>query len=434
MNIARKRTHFLFILCCFSSILAKAQPFYFPPDTGVWETINTQNLGWCDDELDDLHGFLEEKNTKAFIILKNGRIAVEWYYGTFTQDSIWYWASAGKSLTSTLIGIAQEEGLLSVDDPTQDYLGVGWTNTTAEQEAQITIRHQLTMTTGLNDAVFSCTNPICLNFVAAAGTRWAYHNGPYTLLGKVIETTSGQSLNNYYSSRVGSKIAAPGAYVSIGFNKVFFSTARSMARFGLLIQAGGVWDTTTVLGDLNYVTTMTSPSQELNPSYGYLWWLNGQSTYMLPATQTIFNGSLINTAPDDLYAALGKDDQKIYIVPSENLVVIRMGDVASEGSLALSDFDEVLWEKIMHLNCTTAVDQEMNNAPQLILSPNPVENQLKVTLDVAIETIFIYNSIGALVVQTKEDTINLSHLSAGVYFMNVKTKDQQMLFQKFVKQ
>jgi len=154
----------------------------------------------------------------------------------------------------------------------------------------------------------------------------------------------------------------------------------------------------------------------------------------LPTTQTVFNGSLIDTAPDDLYAALGKNDQKIYIVPSENLVVIRMGDAASEGSLALSDFDEVLWEKIMHLNCTTAVNDELDNAPKLVLSPNPAENQLKVTLNRGIEGVFIYNSRGVLVIQTKDNNIDLSHLSAGVYFIKVKTKGRQMFFRKFVKQ
>jgi CubicO group peptidase (beta-lactamase class C family) len=81
-------------------------------------------------------------------------------------------------------------------------------------------------------------------------------------------------------------------------------------------------------------------------AYGYLWWLNGKANYHLPQTQLQFNGSLIPSASNDMYMALGKDDQKIYVVPSKNMVVIRMGDAADSAVLALSTFDEVLWQKI----------------------------------------------------------------------------------------
>ena len=59
-----------------------------------------------------------------------------------------------------------------------------------------------------------------------------------------------------------------------------------------------------------------------------------------------FNGWLIPTAPEDMYCALGKDDQKIYVVPSKKLVIIRMGDAADGTNFALSDFDNELWQKI----------------------------------------------------------------------------------------
>ena len=55
-----------------------AQNLYFPPNTGIWDTISPNSLNWCADELDSLHQLLEEKNTKGFIILKDGKIVVEW--------------------------------------------------------------------------------------------------------------------------------------------------------------------------------------------------------------------------------------------------------------------------------------------------------------------------------------------------------------------
>lgn len=60
----------------------------------------------------------------------------------------------------------------------------------------------------------------------------------------------------------------------------------------------------------------------------------------------IFQGSIIPTAPNDMFMALGKNDQKMYVVPSKKMVVIRMGEAADNTNLALSDFDKTLWEKI----------------------------------------------------------------------------------------
>jgi CubicO group peptidase (beta-lactamase class C family) len=63
---------------------------------------------------------------------------------------------------------------------------------------------------------------------------------------------------------------------NVGFNNIYFSTARSMARFGLLNLNKGIWDTVPILNDTNYFTEMTTTSQDMNRSYGYLWWLNGK--------------------------------------------------------------------------------------------------------------------------------------------------------------
>jgi len=55
---------------------------------------------------------------------------------------------------------------------------------------------------------------------------------------------------------------------------------------------------------------------------------------------------LIPSGPNDMFMALGKDDQKIYVIPSKKMIVIRMGEAADNVNLALSDFDDVLWQKI----------------------------------------------------------------------------------------
>ena len=322
---------------------------YFPPvGSTSWETTSPATLGWTDAQLNDLYSYLQTKNTKAFIILKNGKIVVEKYFGSFTADSNWYWASAGKTVTALLTGIAQQEGLLNINHKTSQYLGTGWTSLPAAKEDLITIRHQLTMTSGLDDNVpdDDCTLPACLAYKADAGTRWAYHNAPYTLLDKVVESASGISYNAYFQEKIRNKIGMNGVWLRNGYNNVLYSTPRSMARFGLLMMNKGKWDQTPILNDSVYFNAQVNSSQGLNQSYGYLTWLNGKSTHMLPTLQTVFSGAMIPTAPADMYAALGKNDQKVYVVPSQKIVVIRMGESAGNIQLAVSSFDSELWGKL----------------------------------------------------------------------------------------
>ena len=323
---------------------------YFPPvGSKEWETTTTSSLGWNETALNELNTYLEAKHTKAFLILKNGRLVTEKYFGAFHAESNWYWASAGKTATAMLVGIAQQEGLLQINHKTSQYLGAGWTSAPPLKENLITIRHQLTMTAGLDDGVadMDCTLPACLQYKADAGTRWAYHNATYTLLDKVIETASGKTFNLYFQQKIRDRIGMNGIWnKTSNANNVYFSNARSIARFGLLLLNKGQWNGTAILQDNEYFNALIQTSQSLNTSYGYLTWLNGKSSYMLPNTQLQFTGSLIPNAPADMYAALGKDDQKIYVVPSQQLVVIRMGEAADGSNFALSGFDNELWGKL----------------------------------------------------------------------------------------
>jgi len=71
--------------------------------------------------------------------------------------------------------------------------------------------------------------------------------------------------------------------------------------------------------------------------------------YRLPSTETSYSGELIPKAPDDLFVGLGKDDQKLYIVPSKNLVIVRIGNSARISVFSPNGFDNKLWEKINDL-------------------------------------------------------------------------------------
>lgn len=135
-----------------------------------------------------------------------------------------------------LIGITQEEGFLSLNDSSADYLGAGWSSLTAEQEQGITIRNHLTMTTGLDYRVENnfCTDVTCFTYLNEPETYWFYHQGAYSVLDDLLTNAVDQNSSLYFSQKIRNKIGMQGAFVNLGFNKVYFSTARSMARFGLL--------------------------------------------------------------------------------------------------------------------------------------------------------------------------------------------------------
>lgn len=329
-----------------------SEAMYFPPSDGsnTWESKSVADLNWNQNAVQPLLDYLELKNTKSFIILVNGRIVMENYFNGHSATTPWYWASAGKTLTATVTGIAQEEGLININNKVSDYLGTGWTSAPLAKENLITCKNLLSMTSGLNDALGDDVSPANLQYVADAGTRWAYHN-VYVKLQDVVAQASGQTWTNYFNTKLRDRIGMTGgAWINSDGLSVYWSTTRNMARFGLLSLNQGKWDGTTIVSSA-YFNQATTTSQNLNQAYGYLWWLNGKNTYRLPGLQLQFNGTLIPNAPNDMYAALGKNDQKIYVVPSMKMVIIRMGEVANpeNPTFALSGFDNELWDKINDL-------------------------------------------------------------------------------------
>ncbi|MEP6792781.1 MAG: serine hydrolase [Saprospiraceae bacterium] len=422
------RKHLFAFLLVLPTLFLHGQSLYFPPIAGnTWDTLSPSSLGWCADQINPLLDYLESSNTKAFIILKDGKIVIEKYFGTFTRDSIWYWASAGKTLTSFMVGVAQQEYFLSITDTTSQYLGQGWTDCTSVQEDKITIRHQLTMTSGLDDGVPEnyCTLDTCLIYKADAGTRWAYHNAPYTLLDEVIQNATGVSLNNYINQKLRISTGMTGAFFPSGYNNVFFSKARSMARFGLLILNHGNWNGDQIMTDTAYFNQMVNTSQPLNLSYGYLWWLNGKASFRLPTLQFVFPGPLCPHAPADMIAALGKNGQIINVVPDQNLVLIRMGNVPGSGEVS-NTYNDTIWQKLNNVLCDISAVSKTDEENGLNIFPNPAQQSF--TIDVRDEYYdFIMTDITGKIMRHEvhvfdKTKIDCSDLPGGVYFLNVKTK------------
>jgi CubicO group peptidase (beta-lactamase class C family) len=320
--------------------------YYYPPLTGdTWETKTAASINWDEIKLQEAFNYAATRNTFGLIVLHHGKIVKEQYWNGWDKNKRYYIASAGKSVVAFLAGVAQQDGTININNKTSQYLGTGWTSLPLAKENLITVKNQLSMTTGLDDGVpdLDCTTPACLQYKADAGTRWSYYNAPYHLLQTVLATASGKTFNQYSKEKLFDKIGMPNAF---WLNYIMYCTTREASRFGSLILSKGKWNGTVLLNDAAYFNAMTNSSQNYNLSYGYLWWLNGKASAMIPGSQVTFPTSLVPNAPADMYMALGKDDKKIYVVPSLDVVVVRLGDDAGGSAAGPSSFDNDLWTRL----------------------------------------------------------------------------------------
>jgi CubicO group peptidase (beta-lactamase class C family) len=427
----------IFTLCLCSG--ANAQSLYFPPLTGnVWDSILPSSLNYCQPRIDSLYNYLQAKNTKSFVLLKDGKRVLEKYFGTYTRDSVWYWASASKSLAGFITGVAQQKGFININNPVSNYLGTGWTSAPLAKENLITVKNLITMTSGLEDAPpLPCDNEdtakACLTYLADAGTRWAYHTGAYRKVQDVVSNAVGQSYNAITTSWIKTHTGMSGLWVQ----QVYYSKARDMARFGLLNLNKGIWNTDTLMKDTAYFRAMVNTSQNLNKAYGYLWWLNGKVSFMAPGVQFTFPGTLMSNAPNDMYCALGKNDQKIYVVPSQGLVIVRQGNTAGGFSLAASAFDNVLWDYINKLNCTiTSVNEQENTSYSLY--PNPVTDVLSIdNATLTISKVTVYDMYGKIIVSSSVNEaglrLDLSGIAKGIYFIEIENNARRLSRHKLIR-
>lgn len=321
-----------------------AEQLYFPPAGGTWATVDPASAGWDAGRLEAAAQLALQRASRTFIVLHNGRIMLERYAGadaSSTRDI----ASAQKSITSLLVGIAVARKIIDPAATVTAVLGAGWSKADAASEAKITVAQLLSMTSGLD---------LSLGYAAPAGSAWLYNNDAYYRVKMVLEKKTGKDIATLSATWLFAPIGAtqstwgvrPGAD-STGLPITGLAmSARDMARVGLLVQAGGAWSGAPVV-PAAYLDVALDSSQALNPSYGLLFWLNGKSFALSPGGVRV-EGPLVPSAPKDLVAALGANDQKIYVVPSEGLVVVRQGGRATDVDVqALSGFDEELWAKLM---------------------------------------------------------------------------------------
>jgi len=333
----------------------RADNLYFPKATSGWAHVDPASVGWDARALTAALDYAGQAHSSSVVILLDGRILAEreWTVdgparytrmrvgktadGRVVEDV----ASAQKSLVAFLAGIAEGAHQLDLSAPVDRYLGAGWSKADRPAEAAITVRALMTMTSGLNDSV---------NYLQPAGRVWRYNTGAYSRMIGVIEKATGTDIQSFTHDRLtvptgmndSRWLPRPWSAGNDAANAIgFATTGRDLARFGLLVLSGGSWDGKDLLNNPGYLTRMLKPSQDLNPSYGLLWWLNGQDRFQSAGGAATQPGSLIPAAPRDLVAAQGALDRKCYVVPSLGLVVTRLGDQTGEA------FNNEFWTLLM---------------------------------------------------------------------------------------
>ena len=227
---------------------------YFPPLEGdSWGSVSPAELGWESEALTEAIAFAGRSNSSGLVILHRGMMVAEHYWGDGSTHAAGTAPSVQKSLVSLLVGQAQYEGYLRLDDVVANYLGEGWSRS-AGTEAEITIRHLITMTSGLTNGPEQPAKP---------GTLWRYNTRAYQMVKRVVEVATGLPLEEYTRTRLWDPIGCRDSRWQERPNMPFtawVTSTRDMARLGLFVLAGGRWDGATVFPDGDYLRQATSAS------------------------------------------------------------------------------------------------------------------------------------------------------------------------------
>jgi len=311
-------------------------PVVFPGEE--WEYIETGD--WS-----DLDRALAVDASTCVAVVKDGRLVHEAYFNGGSAESSVRVYSITKSLTSLLVGMAADDGVLGIDESASQWVDE-WRATSAEQ---VTVRDLLSMTSGrewseatdrtlIRQVADQTAYAISLNQSATPG-EWVYDNSAPQVLERVLAEalTEDGDVVDMAEERLLKPLGmrhtrwptdqAGHATTYSGVE----STCRDMARIGHLVLQRGRWGDDQLVSE-GYVEQMTTPSSGRNAAYGLLWWTNGKGRVVEVLRQAGFaqdkapyEGRIAPHVPADASWAFGYGNQYIAVVPGEDVVAVRLG-------------------------------------------------------------------------------------------------------------
>lgn len=326
-------------------------PEYWP--TEGWRMEMPDKLGFDPQKLATALEFdTENASTQAIFIVRHGYVAAEKYIGSFTATSRHDSFSMAKSFTSGLIGIAIAEGKIpSTDAKLCEYYPMQWDcSDTKDPRSRITIEHAMNLTTGLrwqedwrsgatgtNDALNAgmVNTALARESVAEPGSMKRYSTGDPSLLVGPLEQSVGMTAFEYGKQKLFDLIGIPDVRWGMdgsGRTTVYAglqATASEFAKYGYLLLNNGKWDGKQVIPG-EWIDRTTKPAKPCEDWNQWLWHVNlplrlgKQPSDCVNSGKAFCSPTDIADLPADGFMAKGINGQYIVIVPSADLVVVRL--------------------------------------------------------------------------------------------------------------
>jgi CubicO group peptidase (beta-lactamase class C family) len=283
-------------------------------------------------------------NAFAFMVIHKGVPVAETYKPQFDQKTRFLSWSMAKSFTSALVGILVGQGKLDINQP------AGIDEWKGDDRSKITLKDLLQMESGLKwnedygnrsdvTLMLHCVGDMSRYafeqpFESPAGTSWAYSSGTANIVSYLIRRQfSNDSLYlTFANTRLFNKIGIPDVIFEVDpsgtrvGSSYLYATARDYARFALLYLNDGIFNGERIFpeGWVQFTTNVVASGS--NGSYGSFFWLN--------------KGKMFPSASQDMYMCEGHNGQEIFIMPSQELIVVVLGySPRSKGGM---DFDRLL--------------------------------------------------------------------------------------------
>ena len=309
-----------------------------------WAVASPAELGFRPASLTALAAQAEAAGSSCLVVVRDGVVVIDerWPGPEPTPREAF---SVTKSLTSTLVGIAVDRGELALDGSAAEHVPE-WQGTAAEA---VTVADLLANVSGRHwdlatdyramaaEAQDKTGFAIGLGQDDSPGTVWAYNNSAIQTLDAVLESATGETPQALALERVFGPLGMDDSEMSLdaaGNTLTFMglqTTCLDLARYGHLMLNEGRWEDQQVVSEAFVVAATGRSSSELNAAYGYLWWLNREGIVGSPGLATgggeatPAESQLLRAAPDDVFWALGFNDQVVAVIPSEGIVAVRLG-------------------------------------------------------------------------------------------------------------
>ena len=305
-----------------------------------WNIVSPEDLGIEPTSVQELIDYIKEPslNTQAAILIKGNNIIAEYYAEGYNKDDLVTSWSVAKSFSSTLIGIAIDEGYInSVDDSIALYLPEWKT----KPQENISLKYLLGMRSGMDDhpglGVYFQGDMVSYSLdreiSREPGITFSYSNEDSMLFSRIIENATGLDFQEYADTRLFDKLDIKETWwTDKSGNTLTYAgldmTPREFAKFGLMIAQEGKWIDEQIVSQ-SWIKEATTEFDNL-ASYGYQWW-----------TSTISESGLGSARQDDypFFSALGLDGQYIYVWPEKDLVLVRFTKYQHQGNIESSVVD-----------------------------------------------------------------------------------------------